>query len=78
MPLSKLEETQIPAIVLISEGATTTSWSSRGVRGDRVLIRRSCARHALFRREHFESVWESPVALRDSQPYRTCTVQSCG
>ncbi len=30
LPLSKLEETQIPAIVLISEGGYHTSWSSRG------------------------------------------------
>ncbi|WP_373460900.1 MULTISPECIES: C39 family peptidase [Cupriavidus] len=61
LPLSKLEETQIPAIVLISEGGYHHFVVVKGVKGDRVLIGDPARGTRSISREHFESIWESQL-----------------
>ncbi|CAG2146236.1 hypothetical protein LMG31506_03359 [Cupriavidus yeoncheonensis] len=61
LPLSKLEETQIPAIVLISEGGYHHFVVVKGVKGNRVLIGDPARGTRSISREHFESIWESQL-----------------
>ncbi|WP_224081050.1 C39 family peptidase [Cupriavidus laharis] len=61
LPLSKLEETQIPAIVLISENGYHHFVVVKGVKGDRVLIGDPARGTRSISREHFESIWESQL-----------------
>ncbi|CAN7692926.1 NHLM bacteriocin system ABC transporter, peptidase/ATP-binding protein [compost metagenome] len=61
LPLSKLEETKIPAIVLIAENGYHHFVVVKGVRGDRVLIGDPARGTRSISREHFESIWESQL-----------------
>ncbi|WP_042880509.1 C39 family peptidase [Cupriavidus necator] len=61
LPLSKLEETKIPAIVLIVENGYHHFVVVKGVRGDRVLIGDPARGTRSISREHFESIWESQL-----------------
>jgi len=61
LPLSKLEETQIPAIVLIVENGYHHFVVVKGVRGDRVLIGDPARGTRSISRKHFESIWESQL-----------------
>ena len=59
LPLSKLEETQVPAIVLVVENGYHHFVVVKGVRGDRVLIGDPALGTRALAREHFERIWDS-------------------
>ncbi|WP_342052632.1 MULTISPECIES: C39 family peptidase [unclassified Cupriavidus] len=59
VPLSKLEETQVPAIVLIVENGYHHFVVVKGVKGNRVLIGDPARGTRALEREHFERIWDS-------------------
>lgn len=59
LPLSKLEETQVPAIVLVVENGYHHFVVIKGVRGNRVLIGDPALGTRALAREHFERIWDS-------------------
>jgi predicted double-glycine peptidase len=59
LPLSKLEETQVPAIVLIVENGYHHFVVVKGVRGNRVLVGDPAMGTRALSREHFERIWDS-------------------
>lgn len=59
LPLSKLEETQVPAIVLVVENGYHHFVVVKGVRGNRVLIGDPALGTRALAREHFERIWDS-------------------
>ncbi len=59
LPLSKLEEAQIPAIVLIVENGYNHFVVVKGVKGNRVLIGDPARGTRALEREHFEKIWDS-------------------
>jgi predicted double-glycine peptidase len=61
LPLSKLEEAQIPAIVLIVENGYHHFVVVKGVKGNRVLIGDPARGTRALEREHFEKIWESQL-----------------
>ncbi|KWR89119.1 C39 family peptidase [Cupriavidus sp. IDO] len=61
LPLSKLEETQVPAIVLVVENGYHHFVVVKGVKGDRVLIGDPARGTRAISREHFEQIWESQL-----------------
>ncbi|WP_227460535.1 C39 family peptidase [Cupriavidus pauculus] len=61
LPLSKLEEAQIPAIVLIVENGYHHFVVVKGVKGDRVLIGDPARGTRALEREHFEKIWDSSL-----------------
>ncbi|MGO4764685.1 C39 family peptidase [Cupriavidus sp. 2KB_3] len=61
LPLSKLEETQVPAIVLIVENGYHHFVVVKGVRGNRVLIGDPARGTRSLEREHFERIWDSQL-----------------
>lgn len=61
LPLSKLEETQIPAIVLVVENGYHHFVVVKGVRENRVLIGDPARGTRSISREHFESIWDSQL-----------------
>lgn len=61
LPLSKLEETQVPAIVLIVEDGYHHFVVVKGVKGNRVLIGDPARGTRALEREHFERIWDSQL-----------------
>lgn len=61
LPLSKLEEAKIPAIVLIVENGYHHFVVVKGVKGNRVLIGDPARGTRALEREHFESIWDSQL-----------------
>ncbi len=61
LPLSKLEEAQIPAIVLIVENGYHHFVVVKGVKGNRVLIGDPARGTRALEREHFERIWDSSL-----------------
>ncbi|AOY95164.1 peptidase C39 [Cupriavidus sp. USMAA2-4] len=61
LPLSKLEETQIPAIVLVIENGYHHFVVVKGVRGSRVLIGDPATGTRAISREHFNAIWDSQL-----------------
>lgn len=61
LPLSKLEEAQIPAIVLIVEDGYHHFVVVKGVKGNRVLIGDPARGTRALDREHFERIWDSSL-----------------
>lgn len=61
LPLSKLEEAQIPAIVLIVENGYHHFVVVKGVKGNRVLIGDPARGTRALEREHFEKIWDSSL-----------------
>ncbi|WP_420997485.1 C39 family peptidase [Cupriavidus sp. 30B13] len=61
LPLSKLEETQIPAIVLVVENGYHHFVVVKGIHGNRVLIGDPALGTRAISREHFESIWDSQL-----------------
>ncbi|KDP83518.1 C39 family peptidase [Cupriavidus basilensis] len=61
LPLSKLEETQIPAIVLVVENGYHHFVVVKGVHGDRVLVGDPALGTRALSREHFERIWDSQL-----------------
>lgn len=61
LPLSKLEETQVPAIVLIVENGYHHFVVVKGVKGNRVLIGDPARGTRSISREHFEQIWDSQL-----------------
>jgi len=61
LPLSKLEETQMPAIVLVVENGYHHFVVVKGVRGSRVLIGDPAMGTRAISREHFEKIWDSQL-----------------
>lgn len=61
LPLSKLEETQVPAIVLIVENGYHHFVVVKGVKGNRVLIGDPARGTRAMSRESFERVWDSQL-----------------
>ncbi|QOT80022.1 C39 family peptidase [Cupriavidus basilensis] len=59
LPLSKLEETQIPAIVLVIENGYHHFVVVKGVHGNRVLVGDPALGTRALSREHFEQIWDS-------------------
>lgn len=61
LPLSKLEETQVPAIVLVIENGYHHFVVVKGVRGNRVLVGDPALGTRALTREHFERIWDSQL-----------------
>ncbi|GAA7760530.1 MULTISPECIES: C39 family peptidase [Cupriavidus] len=61
LPLSKLEEAQIPAIVLIVENGYHHFVVIKGIKGDRVLIGDPARGTRSIERDHFEKIWDSQL-----------------
>ncbi|GAB7547492.1 C39 family peptidase [Cupriavidus sp. CuC1] len=61
LPLSKLEETQIPAIVLVVENGYHHFVVVKGVHGNRVLVGDPALGTRALSREHFEAIWDSQL-----------------
>lgn len=61
LPLSKLEEAQIPAIVLIVENGYHHFVVVKGVKGNRVLIGDPARGTRALERDHFEKIWDSQL-----------------
>ncbi|MBY4896793.1 C39 family peptidase [Cupriavidus sp. AU9028] len=61
LPLSKLEETQVPAIVLVVENGYHHFVVVKGVRGDRVLVGDPALGTRALSRAHFERIWDSQL-----------------
>ncbi|XQU70957.1 Peptidase C39 [Cupriavidus sp. H18C1] len=61
LPLSKLEETQVPAIVLVVENGYHHFVVIKGVRGNRVLVGDPALGTRALSREHFERIWDSSL-----------------
>lgn len=61
LPLSKLEETKIPAIVLIIENGYHHFVVVKGVRGNRVLVGDPAMGTRALQRDHFERIWDSQL-----------------
>lgn len=61
LPLSKLEETQLPAIVLIVENGYHHFVVVKGVNGNRVLLGDPARGTRSISREHFEKIWDSSL-----------------
>lgn len=61
LPLSKLEETQIPAIVLVVENGYHHFVVVKGVHGNRVLVGDPALGTRALSREHFEQIWDSQL-----------------
>lgn len=59
LPLAKLVETGVPAIVLVVENGYHHFVVVKGVRGDRVLIGDPALGTRALAREHFERIWDS-------------------
>lgn len=59
LPLSKLEETKIPAIVLVVENGYHHFVVVKGVMGNRVLIGDPALGTRALERDHFEQIWDS-------------------
>ena len=61
LPLSKLEEAQIPAIVLIVENGYHHFVVIKGIKGDRVLVGDPARGTRSIERDHFEKIWDSQL-----------------
>ncbi|WP_432261547.1 C39 family peptidase [Cupriavidus sp. TMH.W2] len=61
LPLSKLEETQVPAIVLIVENGYHHFVVVKGVKGDRVLVGDPARGTRAMSRAQFEKIWDSQL-----------------
>jgi len=61
LPLSKLEETQLPAIVLIVENGYHHFVVVKGVKDGRVLLGDPARGTRAISREHFEKVWDGSL-----------------
>jgi predicted double-glycine peptidase len=61
LPLSKLEETQLPAIVLIVENGYHHFVVVKGVSAERVLIGDPARGTRALSRAHFERIWDSQL-----------------
>ncbi|MBB3006800.1 hypothetical protein C7414_109151 [Cupriavidus alkaliphilus] len=61
LPLSKLEETQVPAIVLIVENGYHHFVVVKGVKGNRVLVGDPARGTRAMSREQFERIWDSQL-----------------
>ncbi len=61
LPLSKLEETKVPAIVLVVENGYHHFVVVKGVQGNRVLIGDPALGTRALSREHFERIWDSQL-----------------
>ncbi|SDD35561.1 hypothetical protein SAMN05216345_10876 [Cupriavidus sp. YR651] len=61
LPLSKLEEAKVPAIVLIVENGYHHFVVVKGIQGNRVLVGDPAMGTRALTREHFERIWDSQL-----------------
>ncbi|MGO4308091.1 C39 family peptidase [Cupriavidus sp. RAF12] len=61
LPLSKLEEAKVPAIVLVVENGYHHFVVVKGVQGNRVLVGDPAMGTRALTREHFERIWDSQL-----------------
>lgn len=61
LPLSKLEEAKVPAIVLVVENGYHHFVVVKGMQGNRVLVGDPAMGTRALTREHFEQIWDSQL-----------------